>query len=96
MSLDGTYAFEIGEPGDRIDIRIELARQGVRAFISHLRLERMPWTDRTLARLLVTRPLMPWLVTAAIHRQAFALWRKRLRYHPKPPYDPLAARGGPA
>jgi DUF1365 family protein len=39
---------------------------------------------------------MPGQVTAAIHRQAFALWRKRLRYYPKPPYDPSAARGGTA
>jgi DUF1365 family protein len=96
MPLDGTYEFEIGEPGDTLEIRIDLRRQGTRVFTSRLSLERRPWTDRTLARVLVTHPLMPWQVTAAIHRQAFALWRKRLRYYPKPPYDPSAARGGTA
>jgi DUF1365 family protein len=93
MSLDGTYRFEIEEPGERLDIRIDLLRQGTHVFATRLLLERRPWTDGTLAGVLATHPLMPWQVTAHIHAQAFALWRKRLRYHPKPPYDPSAARG---
>jgi DUF1365 family protein len=96
MNLDGTYEFEIGEPGERLEIRIDLLRQGTRVFASRLSLERRPWTDRALARVLATHPVMPWQVTAHIHAQAFALWRKRLRYHPKPPYDPSAAGGGVA
>ena len=94
MSLDGTYEFEIGEPGARLDIRIDLLRAGTRVFTSTLSLESRPWTDASLAWVLARYPGMPFQVTAAIHRQAFALWRKRLHYHPKPPYDPEAARGG--
>ncbi len=94
MTLDGTYEFEIGEPAARLDIRIDLLRGGARVFTSALTLEQRPWTDASLARVLVRHPGMPFQVTAAIYRQAFALWRKRLQHHPKPPYDPEAARGG--
>jgi len=63
-------------------------------FTSRLSLDRRPADDGALARVLVRYPLMPLKVIGAIHRQAFALWRKRLRFYPKPPYDPGAARGG--
>jgi len=94
MSLDGTYEFGIGEPGPHLDIRIDLRREGERVFTSRLSLDRRPADDGALARVLVRYPLMPLKVIGAIHRQAFALWRKRLRFYPKPPYDPGAARGG--
>jgi hypothetical protein len=96
MTLDGTYEFEMQEPADTIDIRIDLTRAGAPAFTSRLVLERRPVTDGALARALLHYPLMPWQVIAAIHRQAFSLWRKRVPYHPKPPYDPEAARRGAA
>lgn len=96
MGLEGTYAFAIGEPGEALDIRVDLAREGRTVFTSHLALQRRALTARALLGLLVRYPLMPHAVVAAIHRQAFALWRKGLRFHPKPPYDPEAARGGQA
>ena len=94
MTLAGTYEFEMGMPGERLAIRIDLGRGGSKVFTSRLALEARPLTDAALAGLLLRYPLMPHAVLAAIHRQAFALWRKGLTYHPKPPYDPEAARGG--
>lgn len=96
LTLAGTYAFEMGMPGDRLDIRIDLERGGAQVFTSRLALEARPMTDAALWSLLVRYPLMPHTIVAAIHRQAFALWRKGLTYYPKPPYDPEAARGGDA
>ena len=96
MTLEGTYEFEVGDPAEHLDIRIDLSREGRRVFTSHLALHRQPLTGRALAGMLLRYPLMPQVALAAIHRQAFALWRKGLRYHPKPPYDPEAARGGQA
>jgi DUF1365 family protein len=94
MTLAGTYEFEMGIPGERLDIRIDLSRGGSTVFTSRLALEARPLTDRALAGMLVRYPLMPHAVLVAIHRQALALWRKGLTYYPKPPYDPEAARGG--
>lgn len=96
LTLAGTYAFEMGLPGDRLAIRIDLQRGGTPVFTSRLDLEARPLTDAALCGLLVRYPLMPHRIVGAIHRQAFALWRKGLRYYPKPPYDPGAARGGEA
>jgi DUF1365 family protein len=94
LTLAGTYAFEMGMPGDRLDIGIDLERGGSKVFTSRLALEARPLTDAALCGVLVRYPLMPHAIVAAIHRQAFALWRKGLTYYPKPPYDPEAARGG--
>lgn len=96
MTLDGTYAFEVGDPAEDLHIRIDLSRGGQQVFTSHLALTRQPLTGRSLAGMLLRFPLMPQVMLGAIHRQAFSLWRKGLRYHPKPPYDPEAARGGQA
>lgn len=94
LTLAGTYEFELGTPDRRLDIRVDLSRDGRKVFTSRLALERRPLTDRALAGVLLRYPLMPLAVVAAIHRQAFALWRKGLRYYPRPAYDPEAARGG--
>lgn len=93
LTLAGTYAFAMGMPGDRLEIRIDLERGGAQVFTSRLALEARPMTDAALCGLLLRYPLMPHTIVAAIHRQAFALWRKGLTYYPKPPYDPEAARG---
>jgi len=94
MTLDGTYEFNVSEPADRLHIRIALTREGRQVFATQLALERRPLTGRALTGLLLRYPLMPHAMLGAIHRQAFALWRKGVRYHAKPPYDPAAARGG--
>lgn len=96
MSLDGTYRFELGVPGDGFQARIDLHRQESLVFASRLTLTRIPLNDRTLARLLVAYPLMTLRVIGSIHWQALRLWLKGAIYHPKPPYDPEAARGGTA
>jgi DUF1365 family protein len=53
-----------------------------------LRGERRELTNASLARALVRHPLMPLQVTALIHWQALRLWRKRVPFHHKPPFDP--------
>jgi DUF1365 family protein len=96
LTLAGTYAFEMGVPGDRLAISIDLERGGTPVFTSRLALEARPLSDAALCGLLARYPMMPHTIVAAIHRQALALWRKGLRYYRKPPYDPEAARGGEA
>ncbi|MGD9903410.1 MAG: DUF1365 domain-containing protein [Vicinamibacterales bacterium] len=91
FTLDGTYRFALRFAADAVDARIDLHRDGRPVFVSHLALAARPLTDAELGRALLFRPLMTLRVVAAIHWEALGLWRKRLPYHAKPPYDPRAA-----
>lgn len=90
-SLDGTYEFQLAPPDDRLDVRIDLTVGGARRFSSHLAMRRRPLTDAGLTRMLLSHPLMTLQVTAAIHWEAFRLWRKGVPFRGQPPYDPAAA-----
>lgn len=92
FSLDGSYRFALRFDGDEFDVHIDLLRDGQPVFLSHLRLAGTPLTDRSLAAALVRWPVMTLRVIAAIHWEAFRLWRKGLAFHGKPPYDPAQAR----
>lgn len=96
LSLAGSYRWEVPEPSSSLDIRVDLTRGGSPALAARLRLKRQPLTDATLLRALVTYPLMTAQVIGAIHWQAARLWLKKVPVWTKPPYDPGAARGGPA
>ena len=73
-----------------MDMRLsaDLRRGGERVFTSRLALERRPWSDPSLARVLVRYPLMPSRVLGLIHWQAFRLWLKRTPFYRKPPHVP--------
>jgi DUF1365 family protein len=92
----GTYWFELPPPGERIEVAIDLTRSGGTVVASRLSLATRPLTDGALALALARFPLMTAKVTAAIHLEALRLWWKGAPFFPRPPYDPQAARGGPA
>lgn len=92
----GTYTFELPPPGPRVEAAIELSRGGVAAITTRLSLERRSLDDRAVLSALVRFPFQTLKVIAAIHYEALRLWSKGARFWPRPPYDPAAARGGPA
>jgi DUF1365 family protein len=92
----GTYRWELPPPGDRVDVGVDLTRDGETALAARLSLERRSLTDRALGSALLRHPLMTVQVIGAIHFEALRLWRKGARFWPHPPYDPELARGGPA
>jgi DUF1365 family protein len=94
--LDGSYRWEVPEPGPALRIRVDLTRGGRPALAARMSLARLPLTDASLARALLRYPLMTGQVIGAIHWEALRLWWKRAPFWTKPPYDPEAARGGPA
>lgn len=96
MTLEGTYHFQLTPPAERLLARIDLHRGGERLFASRLTLERRPLTDAALLELLVRYPFTPLRVITTIYWEALRLWRKRISYHHKPPYDPQEARHGVA
>ncbi|HET7768999.1 MAG TPA: DUF1365 domain-containing protein [Chloroflexota bacterium] len=92
MTLEGTYRFRLTAPAERLAVGLDLHRGGERRFASALTLRRQPLTDSALLSALIRYPLTPLRVSALIFWEAFHLWRKRISYHPKPSYDPVAAR----
>ncbi len=91
--MDETYRFTITEPGDRLAVAIEQADvAGDTFFRAGLRLSRLPLTDRNLATLFLTHPLLTLKVIGGIHWQALRLWLKGAKYHhrPAPPADSIS------
>jgi DUF1365 family protein len=91
FDLRGSYRFEIGEPGDTLELGADLTLEGRPRIRAGFRGVREPLTAATLARRAATMPLMPWAIWTRIHTRAISLWRMGARYHRRPPYDPSAA-----
>ncbi len=93
FSMAGSYRWDLPEPDPtRVEARVDLTREGRPLLMARLTLRPEPLTDRALAWALVRYPFMTLKVVAAIHFQAFGLWRKGARVFPAPAYDPEAAR----
>ena len=88
MDVSGTYEFLLGEPGEKLMVRIDEQRDGERLFRAVLTGERRPLTTGALAHALVRYPWITAQVMTRIHWQALQLWRKRVPFHRKPPFDP--------
>ena len=86
--LDQEYVFRMGEPGETLDIRMDVLQDGERPFWATLTGTRHDFTDRELARALARYPLMPLQVISLIHVEALRLWRKRVPFHKKPKFIP--------
>ena len=88
FGLDQSYQWWFSEPGERLDVRIDVSEGGARPFLATLTGRRRTLTDSTLARALLRYPLMPLRVTLLIHLQALRLWLKRVPFFHKPPFVP--------
>ena len=88
FGLDQSYQWWFSEPGEQLDVRIDLSEGGSRPFFATLTGQRRPLTDASLAGALLRYPLMPLKVTVLIHLQAARLWLKRVPFFHKPPFVP--------
>ena len=91
MTLDQRYRFFFSEPGERLYARIDVVEDERRFFGAVLAGRRRELTNASVARALITYPLMPAQVTARIHWQALKLYLKGVPFHHKPPF--VAGRG---
>lgn len=84
MEMDIDYAWRFNEPGDRLIVHMENAKEGYKVFDASLSLERREITGRGLAHVLVSFPLMTIRIMVAIHWQALKLWLKGTPVHVHP------------
>lgn len=82
MPMDRGYRWRFTAPGDRLNVHMDVLREGNREFDAHLSLRRLPLNGASLARVLWRYPLMTAKVVGAIHFEALRLWLKR-----NPVYD---------
>lgn len=83
--MNGEYAFRFADLGERLDIGIDLQRDGTTTFVSRLWGGARPLSDAQLARLAAGYPLTAALTLPRILWQAFKLhYRKDLPVFAKP------------
>lgn len=97
--VEGEYAFAFSAPDrtDRLDVRINMRKDGRLAFLSRLAGEAAPLTQNSLWRTLVRYPLNSSLTMPRILAQAAKLYYgKRVRHFTKPvPASPDTIRVAP-
>ena len=86
--MEQDYVFRMREPGDTVDIRMDVLQGDERPFWAQLTGTRHDLTDGQLARAAARYPLMPLQVISLIHVEALRLWRKRVPFHRKPRFVP--------
>ena len=98
FGMDHTYGIDYTPPGDRLTVHLGNETGGRRVFDATLRLRRHPIDHRQLGRVISAYPLMTMQVSAAIYRQALALWRTGVPIVPHPGRggDPRGGRTGPS
>lgn len=88
MPMDVRYDWRFSTPGDALLVYMKNLRGGRRVFDATLTLERERISGATMARALLSFPLMTAKVTASIYWQALRLALKRTPFHPHPRKQP--------
>lgn len=85
MDIEQNYRWSFSLPGQSLGVHMENREAGSKLFDATMRLDAVPITGRSLARVLYAYPMMTGRVIVAIYWQALQLWRKRVPFynHPK-------------
>lgn len=84
LPMDMRYDWRFTEPGDTLSVHMENWKDGQSHFDATLTLRREPLTGRSLARALLSFPLITFKVSALIYWQAFVLLLKRTPFFSHP------------
>jgi DUF1365 family protein len=90
LTVDGRYRMSFSEPGERLNIQMELVQEGGKLFRASLSARRVPLTSGSLLRMAARYPLMTLRVTALIHLHGVALYLRglpRVRRPRRPPQE---------
>jgi DUF1365 family protein len=92
MPMDMHYDWRFSAPGQRLNVHMNLQREGRKVLDATLTLNRREISGSALAATLVGHPPMTWKVVTMIHWQALRLWLKGATFYPNPA-PPERARG---
>jgi hypothetical protein len=81
IDMEQNYHFRMVPPNDGVRVRILETDADGPLLSATFSGERLPFTSSNLLRLFFKVPLLTLKVMAAIHWEAFKLWRKRLKFH---------------
>jgi hypothetical protein len=84
MPMDVSYRWNVTDPRDTLSLFLENFREGERFFDVRMNLRRREISSGSLARVLISYPLMAYRVITAIYWQAFRLWLKGCPRYPHP------------
>lgn len=84
FGMDHTYRWIFTQPGRSLTVHMENHREGAKVFDATLTMHREEITGGSLARALVSFPVMSVKVVVGIYWQAFRLWLKRAPFHTHP------------
>jgi len=85
LDMDMTYDFRVAPPGERISVVVAADDKRGAVLVASLAGERRALTDRALAAVFLSLPLMTIKVMVAIHWEALKIWWKGMRLYPRPP-----------
>lgn len=87
ISMDQHYHFRMLPPGKTVRVRI-LEKDAAGPLLSAtFSGSQVPLSGKSIARLCLRVPLLTFKVFAAIHWEAFKIWRKRVPFHRRPALD---------
>jgi len=88
IALSGHYRFQLRAPGERLAIAIREEDVGGPVMVAAQNGRRVAFRTGTVLQAFIRYPLMTLKVIAAIHLEAFRLWRKGAVFHRRPAAPP--------
>ena len=86
LAPEGEYLMRVPEPDERLAVSVVLRQHGATSLTATLRGVRRPATPVSIARLLLTGPLLPQRVSALIRAHGIVLWARRVPIAPRTPH----------
>lgn len=84
MEMDHEYDFHVRVPGPTARIAVHVKRQGEVWLTASFAGRRREMSDEAILKTWISDPALTLKIVAAIHWEALKLWRKGLRFLPKP------------
>lgn len=84
MEMTQRYRFTLQPPGDSLSLQIAVEDKAGVILYATMAGKAITLSDSALLKMIIFQPWLGFKIIIAIHWQAFHLWRKGLRFYPRP------------